>query len=388
MSHGQLSKALSFRKSRTHSSERFSSGNHVALRRAGKGLFDEMLLAITQARQFVALEMYWLAADSLGRKFFESLAASASRGVHVRVLYDSFGSFTTPEREFSLLAAAGASVIGFNPVSPLKERFHVQRLTSRNHRKLLITENGAYVGGANISSHWLEVEHGGEAWRDDVVHVRGPILQELSSCFDRSWEESGGRPSGSVLPAPARAGGMQVAVLAQSHHRRRRQAVRAYVSRFSSATESIYLSSAYFVPNRRIIGALVGARTRGVDVRIILPARSDVEITRIAGRATWSRLLRAGVRLYEWQPSVLHSKSGVVDAEWSTVGSFNLDYISVRNNSELNISVLDQSFAKTMIESFWADLDRCREVSAEEFARRSLPERVAERSLYWFRAWL
>jgi cardiolipin synthase len=134
--------------------------------------------------------------------------------------------------------------------------------------------------------------------------------------------------------------------------------------------------------------ALRDATRRGVDLRVIVPGRSDVEIVRHASRAVWGRLLGAGARIYEWQPSILHSKTAVVDSEWATIGSFNLDYRSLRNNLELNVSVLDPVFAKTVEDSFRADMKQCIEVDRRAFMFRSLGDRLLERVAYWFRAWL
>jgi cardiolipin synthase len=150
----------------------------------------------------------------------------------------------------------------------------------------------------------------------------------------------------------------------------------------------VWIANAYFLPDRRMTRAIGNASRRGADVRVIVPGRSDVEIVRHASRAVWGRLLSAGVRIFEWQPSVLHSKTAVIDGHWATVGSFNLDSRSYASNLELNVSALDQDFARTVERSFERDLAQCREVDRTAFANRSLVDRALERGAYWFRSWL
>jgi cardiolipin synthase len=137
-----------------------------------------------------------------------------------------------------------------------------------------------------------------------------------------------------------------------------------------------------------MVRALVHAARQGVDVRVMVPARSDVEVVRHASRAVWGRLFMAGARIFEWLPSVLHSKTAVVDGHWATVGSFNLDYRSHASNLELNVSVLDDAFARTVECSFERDMQQCREVDSRTFAERALLDRMLERGTYWFRSWL
>ena len=262
-------------------------------------------------------------------------------------------------------------------------------MTIRNHRKLLIVDSQlAFIGGVNIADEWLPKAEGGAGWRDDMARVCGPVLRDLCESFAACWREACDeelkiRP---VQTSPC--GEVQAAVLAQAGYAEKRQALEAYVRRIWQAREQVWIANAYFLPDLRLRRALVGATRRGVDVRIVLPAHSDVELVRHASRAIWGRLLYAGVRIFEYLPSMLHSKTAVIDQQWVTLGSFNLDTISIRNNRELNLSVLNEDFAAKVAESMRMDQEHCREVTHNEYRNRSLSDRAAERALYWFRRWL
>jgi len=369
--------------------ETFVHGNAVRLITTGREAFDAMLEAIRNARDRVLFEMYWFDTDMIGQQFFAVLGDAARRGVEVNLLYDAVGSFTADSSYFAELEQAGANVVEFHPLSPFQRRFRLARLTQRNHRKLLVVDGSvAFVAGLNIADAWLPHAEGGGEWRDDVIQVQGPLVWQLAQTFFSVWVDASGPPLDHRALSSEVCGDVQAAVLSQFRFRHKRQALEAYLHRLRGAEKRIFIANAYFVPNARITRALMDATQRGVDVRIMLPGRSDIELVRHASRAVWGRLLRRGARIFEYQPSILHAKTAVIDGIWSTVGSFNLDYISVRNNIELNVSVFDEGFAHVVEHSFLSDLEQCREVDPHDFAFRSLGERLAERVLYWFRAWL
>ncbi len=375
--------------SRARGAERFVGGNEVELLTDGGDVFAKMLAGIDAAERLVWLEMYWFASDQTGQLFFDALLRAQDRGVAVRVMYDAFGSFATDQQCFARLRAAGAQVVEYNPLRPFAHRAQLLKLTRRNHRKLLIVDcQVAFVGGMNLADQWQPQALGGEGWRDDVARVRGPVVGRLCESFARSWGEVTGERMALPHAEPVGTGGIPIAVLDQANFAKRRSVLAAYLLRLREARQEILIANAYFVPNRRIRAALVAALRRGVEVTIMLPGISDVPLIRHASRAVWGRLLRHGARIHEWQPSVLHSKTAVIDRRWTTIGSFNLDYVSILNNRELNLSILDEPFACIVADAFDRDLSHCIEVDAYDFQFRSLGERVAERVLYWFRAWL
>jgi cardiolipin synthase A/B len=370
--------------------EHFTPNNRVTLLRDAAQGYPAMLRAIEDAERSVYLEMYWFASDEVGERFKTALLAASRRGVEVAVIYDSVGSLGTDDSFFWPLRQHGA-VEEFNPIAVWHRRFRLARLTRRDHRKLLVVDGKlAVTGGMNIGREWLPFQENGDGWRDDGIVIEGDAVQELERCFRRVWSRVGGRPLKGKRPrstAPSPVGEANVAVLPQSARRDYRRVVAVYVERVMRARERIWIANAYFVPGRQLVRELKRATRRGVDVRIIVPSVSDVPLVRHASRAVWGGLLAAGAEIYEWQPSVLHSKTALIDSEWTTLGSVNLDALSVRN-LELNVSVQDRSFAVAVEQSFLQDLEQCRAVDRHDFAFRSLGDRVFERVAYWFRGWL
>ena len=379
-------------------SEHFVDGNQVRLLRNGQAAFPEMLLAIAAAEQQILLEMYWFDSDKIGREFAGALGAAAQRGVEVSIIYDAVGSMGTSDDMFLALERAGARVIEFNPIAPWKQRFRLSTMTRRDHRKILVVDGKlGFTGGINIADYWLPRDDGGAGWRDDMVRIDGPAVAGLCDCFALVWARLGGKQLqlvGYAKEAPLLATrlhpheGQAVRVLGQQFLRTQRQISRAYLHYLRRAERRIFIANSYFVPDRRVLRALAQAARRGVDVRIIVAGQSDVDIVRHASRAVWGRLLRAGVRIFEWDESVLHAKTAVVDAQWSTTGTFNFDYLSLRLNLEVNVSVLDERFANSLETSFMQDFDLCREVSWVDFRYRPLGQRLLEFFAYRLRKFL
>jgi cardiolipin synthase len=379
-------------------SEHFVDGNQVRLLHNGEGAFPEMLAAIARAEQQILLEMYWFGSDSIGRKFAAALSAAAQRGVEVSIIYDAVGSVGASDDMFVELEKAGAHVIEFNPIAPWKQRFRLSKLTRRDHRKILVVDGKlGFTGGINIADYWLPRDDGGGGWRDDMVRIDGPAVAGLCDCFSLVWARLRGRKLqlvGFAKQPPLLASrlhphvGQAVRVLGQHFLRTQRQISRAYLHYLRRAEQRIFIANSYFVPDRRVLRALAQAARRGVDVRIIVAGQSDVDIVRHASRAVWGRLLRAGVRIFEWDESVLHAKTAVIDAQWSTIGTFNFDYLSLRQNLEVNVSVLDERFASALEASFLEDFELCREVSRVDFRYRPLGQRLLEFVAYRLRKFL
>lgn len=377
--------------------ERYVAGNRVTLLRDGREAFPAMLAAIEAARQQVLLEMYWFDSDRIGRRFAAALIDAARRGVEVAVVYDALGSITADREMFAELERAGIPVLEYNPIAPWKRRFRLARLTRRDHRKILVVDGIiGFTGGINIADQWLPEEEDGGGWRDDMVCIEGPAVRGFVRCFLSAWRSEGGsalrqltaiRPSEPEIEPARSEAGQRVRVLGEGF-RNRHTISRAYLAHLYRAERRAWISNSYFVPDRNVVRALVAAARRGVDVRIIVPDESDVPVTNWASRAVWGRLLRSGVRIYQWTRSILHSKTAVIDGKWSTIGTFNLDHLSVRMNLEVNASVLDEGFAAMMEASFLRDLEFCREVDLRSFQFRSLGARLLELIAYRFRKFL
>jgi cardiolipin synthase A/B len=383
---------LRFRKVRG----RFLPGNTVRLLRDGREAFPAMLEAIAQARRQVLLEMYWFASDTVGRRFADELGRALERGVEVAIVYDSVGSIGSDRAMFAELEARGAKVLEFNPVAPWRRRFRfsLSRLSRRDHRKILVVDGSVgFTGGINLALQWAPVEdEEGGGWRDDMVRIAGPAVNGLSHCFHRVWRRHDLPEIQHLHAEPPAAGSEQrllpVRILGERYFRHRHEIATDYASRVYAATSRVYIANSYFIPDGGVRRALIRAARRGVDVRVIVPAHSDVEFVKFAGRAQYEKLLREGVRIYEWQEGMFHAKTAVIDGYWSTTGTFNFDYMSLRYNLEVNASVLDAELGAEVEASFRKDLEGCREIELEDVVARSLSDRLVENTFYRLRKFL
>lgn len=360
----------------------------MRLLRDGAEAYPAMLRAIESATDQVLIEMYWFSTQGIGETFLASICRASKRGVQVWLMFDALGSIGLDATRLEQARQAGVRIASFHPIWQWQTLLRLERLTRRNHRKLLCVDGWrAFVGGVNIADEWLSEEAGGQGWRDDVADISGPVARELSVCIRESWRDvglSGPQPMMARKPC----GATSVAVLSQAGFRQQRDAIRAYTERIRDARCSVYIANAYFIPGPRLMRELLSACNRGLDVRIMIPAESDVALVRHASRRAWTKLHSAGARVFQWLPSMLHSKTAVVDGSWVTLGSLNLDYLSLRRNLELNVSVQDAEFGRTAQASFLRDLECCVEVTADQVHFRSLGERMTEALCYWLRAWL
>ncbi|MCO4764429.1 MAG: cardiolipin synthase ClsB, partial [Myxococcales bacterium] len=319
------------------------AGNCVTLLHDPEVCLPAMLNAICKAQHEVLLEMYWFASDRTGWEFAEALCDRARAGVRVRVIYDAAGSIMADDEMFHRMRREGCQVAEYNPIAPWRARFQLGLLNNRDHRKMVVVDgHTALAGGVNLGDEWASTEAGGEGWRDDVIQIEGPAALALREVFTHTWRDLTGvslPPHGGEVPTTDPSAGSAVRALA-NHFRDERKAIRqAYLDRIGRATRYLYLTNSYFVPDRKVRRALADAAKRGVDVRVLLPAASDVPAVDFASRYLWGGLMAGGIKLYRFHGPVLHAKSAVSDDLWTTVGSFNLDYRSWRTNLELNVSV-------------------------------------------------
>lgn len=379
--------------------DKYVAGNRVRLLRDGREAFPAMLAAIAAARQQILLEMYWFDSNRIGRRFAAALADALARGVEVAIIYDSVGSIGVDTTMFDELAEKGAHVLEFNPLAPWKRRFRLARLTRRDHRKILVVDGDVgFTGGINIGDQWLPEEEEGGNWRDDMVMIEGPAARGFVQCFHATWRRARGERIGRLkhlprsIPPPSQlaesAGEHGVRVLGAAPYRNRHTIVRSYLSRIYRAERRIWIANSYFIPDRSVIRALSRAAARGVDVRILLPQVSDVIVADWASRAVWGKLLRRGVKIYQWTYGILHSKTAVIDGRWSTIGTFNLDYISIRNNLEVNATIVDEGFGAALEAQFERDIAGAYQVDANAFRYRSLGDRLLEALAYRLRKML
>lgn len=345
-------------------------GNQVVHLAENEHAFAEIEGAILAARQSVWVEYYIVKNDETGKRFLEVLCAKAREGVEVRFLFDAVGSLNLDAAGCAALCAAGGRAEAFLPMNPLRRRWSVHL---RTHRKMIIVDGAVgFTGGMNIGN-----EYSGRArkkdqrpFRDTHLCVRGPAVGDLAQIFAEDWLfASGERLSPPRTPPPILGFATSVAILPSGPDQIVNAAAMVYFAGVASAAERVYLASPYFVPDEPMIQALTSAALRGVDVRVMVPAVSDVPVARAAGRSYFPELVRSGVRVFQYLPSMLHAKTLVVDGRWGVVGSANVDVRSFRFNFEIGAVVFDAAFAAELEERFELDQRTSREVTRAGLAR-------------------
>jgi cardiolipin synthase len=368
-----------------------SVGEHqLALLKDGGETFSRMLAAIAQAKSTICLETYIFADDHIGRAFGEALMERARAGVEVNFMFDGWGSDVHPDY-LEELRRHKVRVTIFRPMkwqSRLREMFLF--LSRRNHRKSMVIDGElGFLGGLNLSKDYAAVEDGGSGWRDTHMEVRGPAVVRLERMFLDSWFANGG----AAIDLPRYARSVQstdglVQVLGNELAAERKDVRRAYVNAFAAAKDRILLTHAYFLPPNRVLKEITKAARRGVKVRLVLAGATDVLAVLLAARGLYPKLLKAGVRVFEWEGRILHAKTGVVDSDWSTVGSSNLDAMSLRHNLEVNAVIHSVTCARALAHMFEEDLKHCREVTLKDIQLRPPFERLLSWLAYRVRAWL
>ena len=360
-------------------------GNRVVFVTGGEQAYGTLLEQIEEARDHIHAQFFILDVDAVGKRFIHALAARARAGVHVRLLLDAVGSWRALRRLVRPLREAGGEVAEFLPALPLHRKWSAHL---RNHRKLLIVDGrSAFVGGMNIGKRYMGPRPDPKRWRDSAVVIRGAAVRDLQALFLDDWafatEETG--PAGHLFPslptAPGNAGrSAPMQVVASGPDRTLRPIYQGLFTAFASARERIWVETPYFVPDDAIGTSLENAALRGVDVRLIVPERSDLKMVWLAGRSYYDDLMRSGVKIYLYTPTTLHAKVLVVDDAVGMVGSSNVDIRSFFLNFELGIFLYGREEVAALAGQFEQDLARSRRINPARFARRSRPIRLLEDS--------
>ncbi len=367
------------------------AGNKVTLLFDGPATMREMMAAAAAAKTSINLETYIFDQDPVGQQFADLLIEKRQQGVTVNVMYDSVGAIGTPPEFFKRMESAGIHVLAFNPVNPAK-RIGKWELNNRDHRKLMVVDGTvAFTGGINISSTYANssffrskrtpetADKKKVGWRDTHLKIEGPAVASLQWIFINAWvdQDAGDLDEANYFPPLAPVGDKIVRVLATDPDRES-EIYKSFILAIQEAKTSVHITSAYFVPDKQFIDALVDAAKRGVDVKLVLPGVSDHGLVMHAGRAFYEQLLSNGVRIFQLQVAVLHAKTAVIDGTWSTVGSANIDRRSFLHNYELNVVVLDPGFGRDMESAFQEDLRDSKEVTAEQWRKRPISDRIKE----------
>jgi cardiolipin synthase len=373
------------------------AGNQTHLLADGENTFTAMFRAIKNAKDHINLEYYILEdIENDGEHLSDLLIAKRQEGVAVNIIYDSFGSDSTKTDFFKRLKEGGINLVAFNPVNPLDP----QSLNNRDHRKILVADGAtAIVGGINLSTTYQSSASGKFAgiegkpdarWRDTDMEIDGPVVAQLQTLFLDHWNGQKGPPldTKNFFPTVPPKGNEVVRVIGSTPERGIPRYYVTLLSAIRNAEKSIRVTAAYFVPTDQEEEDLIAAARRGVDVRLLLPDESDSERALAVGRSHYSDLLEAGVKIYETQNLVLHSKTAVIDGVWSVVGSSNFDRRSVLFNDEVDAVVLGAATAQELQAMFDNDTKRAKQIDLASWRRRSILQRVNELYSTIWQDWL
>ena len=363
------------------------SGNQFELLIDGPAFFPPMLTAIARAEFQVDLELYLVEAGACAEAMVQALVSAAERGVKVRCLFDDYGSlaFTLSLRQ--RLQAAGVELRWYNR---LRWRRGVRNLY-RDHRKILLVDQAiAWVGGTGVTDEFWNPGENVSDWHEVMVQVQGPLVADWQMLFDRQWRANPRRvawrpPTHFGLSRLPRlpVSGEGLGRVAYADARQHRDILQSLVRALNSGQRRIWLATPYFLPTWKVRRSLRRAASRGVDVRLLLTGpRTDHPSVRYAGHRYYPRLLRAGVKIFEYQPCFLHLKMVVVD-DWVSIGSCNFDHWNLRFNLEANVEAIDPALTQAVTESFVRDFALSSEVSLDDWRARPLWRRVQQRIWGW-----
>ncbi|WP_109482559.1 cardiolipin synthase [Paraburkholderia sp. C35] len=356
-----------------------SSGNRFDVLLNGDEIFPSMLEGIAAAQKTITFETFIYWSGAIGEQIANALSAKARDGISVHVLLDWVGSQKMDRRYLQMLKDAGAEVIQYHK----PHWTGLGRMNDRTHRKLLVIDGRiGFTGGVGIAPEWTGHAQDDKHWRDTHFRVTGPAVGHMQAVFMDNWIKA----TGNVLHGPdyfpeaEHTGDGLAHMFSSSPSGGSDDMQLMYLMAITAATHSIHLASAYFVPDKLTINAIVEAVKRGVEVQILTPGRHiDTHTVREASRACWGPLLEAGVQMFEYQPTMFHVKLLVVDEYLVSVGSTNFDSRSFKLNDEANLNIYDAAFAQRQTQIFAADLKRSKRITLDDWKRRPWTEKVIER---------
>lgn len=353
-------------------------GNHVTALHNGREIFPAMLRAIRSAHTSITFETFIYWSGETGGAFSRALSERARAGVQVNVIVDWVGSAKMEQSMLDSMRAAGVRLNRFRPLS----WYNLGRMNNRTHRKLLVIDGRiGFTGGVGIADQWTGDAGDPEHWRDTHFRIEGPVVAQLQAAFNDNWVKTTGEVLNgpNYFPALPEQGEMDAHMFMASPSGGSESMHLMYLLAIGAADSSIDLAASYFVPDHLLIGALIAALERDVQVRILLPGpHMDKLAVKIASKADWGGLLRAGAEVYVYQPTMLHTKLLVIDTAFVSVGSTNFDIRSIRLNDEASLNVYSANFARQMTSVFEADLLAAESYSLAEWESRPMQTKILE----------
>jgi cardiolipin synthase len=351
----------------------FLEGNRLEIFNNGDEFCPAMLEAIDAAEASITIEAYIYWAGEIGRKFAHALAGKAQAGVSVKILLDAIGSATIGDEILQILEAGQCQLSWYNPVRP----YNIGRLNHRTHRKSLIVDGRiGFTGGAGIADHWLGHAQDNEHWRDIQIRIEGPAVLPLQTGFAHNWVQATYELVTGPLffpPLGSDPGSIALQTVMSSPETGASTVRTFYYLSIAAAEKTLYIANPYFVPDQAAIEILVEAKRRGVDVRIMVAGiHNDAWLARQNSIRLYGPMLEAGIPIFEYNLTMLHQKTMVVDGVWGTVGTTNFDSRSFAQNEENNIGFHDRALAAKLEQIFMEDLPHCDVVTLEGWRNRGL----------------
>jgi cardiolipin synthase len=356
-------------------------GNDVRVLVNGDETYPSLWEDLRSARQSITLQTYFCKQGRMADTLAEIIMERSRAGVRVLFLFDAFGAQDLSDNYLDRLREAGVRVASFRPV----HWYSLHKAQHRSHIRVVVVDGCiGYTGGFGIDDNWFGDGKSEDQWRDTNVRFTGPAVAQLQATFTAGWVEATGELITGELFFPEIPAVEESACMAALFHSAptigSTPAARFVALTISSARECLYITNSYFVPDEDIVEILVHAARRGVDVRVLTAGpTTDVKITRWAGRGRYQKLLEGGVRIYEYQPTMMHAKTLVADGLWSSIGTMNFDNRSLVFNDESNFLALDPAVGSRMNTLFHADLRSSREIKLPEFEKRGFLAKGAER---------
>jgi cardiolipin synthase A/B len=353
-------------------------GNRVVVYNNGDEFFPAMLAAIESATLSVTMEQYIYWEGEVGRRFAEAFSEKARSGIPVKLLLDAVGSSTIGEDIFRILEAGGCQVAWYRPI----HWYTLSRGNQRDHRKSIVVDGRiAFTGGAGLGDQWLGSAENEREWRDIQIGIEGPGALALQTGFAQNWMASTGEivAGPRFFPYVAPVGDVEVQTIQSSPILGAGAVGTMYLVALQSAKQFIYIANPYFIPDSRVIEMLAEACKRGVIIKLMVAgAHNDTWWARQNSVRRYGQLLEAGLEIYEYQPTMLHQKTMVVDGVWATVGTANFDNRSFALNEETNTCFHDPELVDQLCATFLADLTQCRQMNIDEWRRRGFWQQASE----------